>query len=228
MGKWINHIGGKFGELFVENFSHSFKRASNRGSRKYWLCACSCGNKIRVETQTFKKKHPSCGCLARRKLAERKTTHGGSRDPKRKNEYQIWKKIRDRCNVSGNRIQAECYVGINLCERWAGKDGFVHFFSDMGKRPSSNHSIDRINGRKGYSPENCRWATPKEQAINRKSVRFHRHNGILVCTKDMAILSGIDPKLAYSRIARGYREDEDIFYNGHLSKKSAAPYPRPY
>ena len=62
--------------------------------------------------------------------------------------------------------------GIAVCDEWLGDDGFEHFFRDMGRVPSPNFSLDRINNSLGYSIENCRWATDKEQARNRRTTKL--------------------------------------------------------
>lgn len=74
--------------------------------------------------------------------------------------------------------------GIKVCDRWSGVNGFSNFKTDMGEKPSKKHSLDRIDNEKGYSPDNCRWATNSQQGINRtiqknnksgfKSVSYHK------------------------------------------------------
>jgi hypothetical protein len=62
--------------------------------------------------------------------------------------------------------------GIKVCDEWLGDDGFENFFEDMKSLPSPNHSLDRIDNSLGYSPNNCRWATLKEQARNRRTAKL--------------------------------------------------------
>ena len=67
--------------------------------------------------------------------------------------------------------------GIKVCDRWLGPDGFIHFIEDMGMRPGPNYSIDRIDNEGDYCPENCRWATDKEQANNHSNNFIVEYNG---------------------------------------------------
>jgi hypothetical protein len=89
--------------------------------------------------------------------------HGGSYMP----EYRIWTEIKMRC-YNKNRISFKYYGGrgIDMCVRW--RVSFSAFLEDMGVRPSPKHTVDRIDNLKGYSPQNCRWATRQQQSRNRK------------------------------------------------------------
>lgn len=88
-------------------------------------------------------------------------------------EYNAWIGMRDRCyNPNSSNFSAYGGRGIRICQEWL--NDFLRFFSDMGPRPSSKHSIDRINNEGNYEPSNCRWATGIEQVSNR---RPHKQTG---------------------------------------------------
>jgi len=92
-------------------------------------------------------------------------THGQSNPPTP--EYTVWSQMLARCtNPNTREWKYWGGRGITVCDRW--RHSFVHFFADMGRKPSAQHSLDRVNNDLGYSAENCRWATPKEQVKNRR------------------------------------------------------------
>lgn len=156
MGKTIDITGQKFGRLTVTGKS---ARLSLAGA--LWECSCDCGgvtvaNSLKLRTG----KTQSCGCYRKEILDQ--TTHGLSNKSR---TYRTWKEMRNRCN-NPNADNWKWYGGrgIKIYPQW---DDYLVFLADMGERPKGK-TLDRKDGDLDYSPENCRWATAKEQAVNNR------------------------------------------------------------
>ncbi len=148
---------------------------------KSWYCECICGNVVLVTTTNLKSgATKSCGCLRQENIRKVATlisnrggrkSHGASYTPL----YRIWADMRQRCmNPKYKQFKDYGGRGITVCDRW---DDFTNFAEDMGERPSSKHSLERIDNNKGYSPDNCKWATPLEQGNNRRNNRLITYQG---------------------------------------------------
>jgi len=138
---------------------------------RYYLCQCSCGNEVVVQLSDLLRGHTkSCGCLCSELSAERvrlrNTTHGMS-DTR---EYHSWAAMVARC-TNEKQLDYGHYGGrgIKVCDRWL--NSFEDFYTDMGDRPPST-SLDRIDNDGDYTPDNCRWATWREQSRNRRDNRL--------------------------------------------------------
>lgn len=96
-------------------------------------------------------------------------THGEARHGRITHEYKTWQNLKARVKSTAKNTRPY-YLdkGIKVCDRWLGTSGYANFLEDMGRRPSAQHSIDRINNDGNYEPSNCRWATKEVQANNQQ------------------------------------------------------------
>jgi len=119
-------------------------------------------------------------------------------------EYNSWNAMIQRCHGKGCIGYKE--RGIKVYYKW--RKSFDKFLEDMGPKPTSNHTIDRIDGKGNYCPSNCRWATVKEQNCNRKDNMYITYKGKTMLQKDWAKYFGISQGAVASRIARGFPLEE--------------------
>lgn len=150
--------GEKFGDLTVICESLT----SLNGMATCWWCKCTCGKElIVVGTRLRSGNAKSCGCTRFKRLYKHHMTG--------RTEHNIWRTMLARCsNPNFKNYKYWGGKGIRVCERWK---EFSNFYSDMGDRPSKDYSIDRIDGSKDYSPDNCKWSTRIEQNNNRSNVK---------------------------------------------------------
>jgi len=127
--------------------------------------------------------------------------HGHARDGATSREYNIWKKMKDRCRNQNNEYW-KWYggKGVTVCDRWSGPDGFRNFLSDMGPAPSPKHTIDRIKPSGNYEQSNCRWATRLEQGRNTSRNIHITHDGKTQCVQAWLDEFGISKSTYLSRL----------------------------
>jgi hypothetical protein len=116
-------------------------------------------------------------------------------------EYKVWNNFKTRC-YNSNTLNYNRYGGrgITVCDKWLTFEGFLE---DMGKRPSRNHSLDRINNDGNYCKDNCRWTTRKEQTRNRSTNVYIFYNGRNMILKDLAKEVGLDYQVIKRRLDKG-------------------------
>lgn len=165
-----------------------------------WNCVCDCGTERIAQAGNLLNGHSkSCGCFGREVTSKRSITHGESG---KAGEYQSWRSMLDRCR----RPSSPAFVhygkrGIGVCDRWL---LYKNFLADMGRKPSSDHSLDRIDNNGNYEPSNCRWATPKEQSRNRRNGRLLTWNGKTQCVAAWAEELRVGTALLYYRVNAGW------------------------
>lgn len=157
----VDIVGHRFGRLRVISF------AAIHGCST-WNCRCDCGNTTTVRLSGLQSgQTKSCGCLHREQvetMGRANRTHGDAiaNTP----EYRAWVGMKQRCHNPNDKSFADYGGrGIFVCLEW--RESFEHFLADMGRKPSSEHSIDRVDNDGPYSAANCQWAISPEQNRNR-------------------------------------------------------------
>lgn len=183
-GKIKDRSGQRYGMLVALSL-HETRRDKNGYAEPVWLCRCDCGTVKPVLGKSLQSGNSkSCGCVWKTRPGSRK--HGRSNSY----TYTTWRGMKDRCeNPRHSSFKSYGGRGIRICERWQSFEGF---FADMGERPRGM-TLDRIDRDGDYSPENCRWATPAEQAGNLPHARRIEHNGRVLSTCAFARAVGVNP-----------------------------------
>lgn len=187
--------GNRFGRLIAIKYAGKDSRKSSM-----WNCLCDCGtSKIISSNKLIKGNTKSCGCLHKEVASGLLATHRKTRTA----EYVAWVGIKGRClNTENKNYSNYGGRGIGIDDRWA--ESFENFLDDMGNKPTPSHSIDRIDNDGNYSLENCRWATKKVQARNRRITRTIEYNGESKSLAEWAEVTGIHRATIASRISAGW------------------------
>ena len=195
-------LGGKINMLTAVSI---FSKCGRR-----WVhCRCECNKEIDFNYRKWLAgRYFSCGCseILRGRRSQRWVD--AKREPERHGmtstpEYRAWIAINARCfDVNQKDYMRYGGRGIKVCTRW--KDSFLAFLSDIGRRPTAKHSIDRFPNNNGdYEPGNVRWATVKEQANNRRSTVFIERNGERLSISGWASKLQIPKGVIQGRMYRG-------------------------
>ncbi len=194
-------IGVRFGRLTV------IAKAASRGDRRgRSVCLCDCGKTKVIMNQHLNRKPPatvSCGCVSieNAKKLEWHGTHGHSAGGKQSPTYYSWSAMTYRCSNPNHKYYSRYGGrGITVCDRWK---SFENFLLDMGERPDGK-TLDRIDGKKGYCPENCKWSTPKEQQRNRENNSLVTYKGKTFCVSEWAERIGMKCSTLRERFNRGW------------------------
>lgn len=192
-----NLIGKKFNKLTIIKYMGKDKW----GHR--WLCLCECGNQKEISENNIKTGQvKSCGCL------KNKIKHGHTANGKQSKTYMAWKHMKHRCyNKNNPKYKDYGGRGITVCGRWLDKEnGFLNFLKDIGKIPEGKE-LDRINNNKlkdGYSPENCKLSTRKQQCRNMRNNHLIPFNGKKLTASEWSEITGISYDIIRKRLKNGW------------------------
>lgn len=200
-----NLIGQRFGKLVVQKYVDT-----NKHGQSLWLCQCDCGKQKIVSSGNLRTGNTrSCGCLHNALLIKNSTKHGETAT----RLYWIWHGMKARCfNTHDSRFKDYGGRGITVCDEWISFESFRSWALSNGY--ADNLTIDRVDNDGNYCPENCRWATDKQQANNRRTNRLITHNGKTQTIKQWASELGINYNTLYTRIVKYGWTAEKAFGEG--------------
>ena len=200
-----DRVGERVGKLVViERAANKIEvaKSGKKSVRACWLCKCDCGNEIVVSGHNLSKalSNPnstagtrSCGCL----MGKGGLKHGQSET----NVYRAWNSMIQRCtNPNSTAYASYGGRGIVVCDEWLTFEGFV---KEMGER-QDDMTLERINNELGYSKDNCKWATRKQQANNRRTNVKLEYNGKVMSISQWASEVGLTRYVLTQRIERGW------------------------
>ena len=186
----------------------------------FWMCKCECGTERAVRAGLLTRgASTNCGCVNGKPRVQG-PMRGQSKEP----ENGAYRQMHQRCeNPNAAKYHHYGARGIRVCERWSGAEGYFNFIADMGRRPTPTHTVDRFPSRHGnYScgkcPEcilkgwlfNCRWATRKEQTLNRDQTILIEYNGESLTAYDWEKKTGIPKSTIDDRIRRGWTPEQTL------------------
>jgi len=194
----INQLTGqKFGRLIVLKRSEQNSKSGNA----MWICLCDCGNEVNVIGSHLRNNHTtSCGCNRISKVAK-----GHSKE----RLYRTWGKMHKRCSdPKHDRYKWYGAKGISVCDEW--KDFLV--FREWAQANGYNDelTIDRINSKGNYCPENCQWVDMKVQANNRSNNRIIRYNEIDYTVSQLAEAYNLSSFTIFNRLKLGWSLDRIV------------------
>jgi len=161
----------------------------------YWTCICDCGKTTKVRASNLGHHTNSCGCYDKK----RRIKHGLHKHPL----YFTWANINRRC---GTTDYGNCYLNVKVHPEWqTSLESFIKYVEEnLGKRPTPQHSIDRISSEGDYVPGNIRWASKVVQGNNRKATKLHTYKGETETLRYFSLKYRIDYDCLRSRLWRGW------------------------
>ena len=200
----IDLSGKRYGRLIVNHRAED--NISKSGYRTVmWECSCDCGNKVIVRGKCLRSgTTKSCGCLVKELMSQRASKHHGFGT----RLYAIWNSMRQRCNNKNHRAyQNYGGRGIKICDEWDDFRAFREWAYDSGYDDTAKRgvfTIDRIDVNGDYCPNNCRWASAKEQMSNRRCTPYYCLDGEKHTLLEWAEITGIKYETIWKRYSKGW------------------------
>lgn len=194
--------GRRFNRLVVIKVVGKYYHPNGAGYALLWRCQCDCGQLTDVATRNMVSgKTKSCGCHNRARI----TTHGLAAS----RVYKTWTAMIARCHNSSH--PSYCNYGergITVCDKWR---KFIEFYKDMGDHPSGR-SLERVDNSKGYSPDNCIWATRAQQSVNKRSTRLIEFQGKKLAISEWSTITGLKRGTIEMRIRLGWATEQVLTF----------------
>lgn len=211
MGREIDITGQKF------NMLTAIRRVENyRPTGNYWLCRCDCGNECVVKKyDLIHLRQVSCNCYQKKIARENHVKHDG----RYTKLYPIWSSMKQRCQNQNSKAYYNYGArGITVCPEWEKFENFEKWARTTGYNEDADngeYTLDRIDNNKGYSPENCRWATRKEQNNNRRGVYQITLNGETHSIAEWSRITGICAETIKGRLFKQNLSVEEALTPGN-------------
>ena len=205
MGKFVDLTGQRFGRLVVKERAENDKTHHTR-----WVCVCDCGNYVTVSQANLSSGNTqSCGCFRKensQRNGSKSNLHHGQHGTR---IYRIWANMLSRCrNPKVRSYKDYGDRGIKVYDEWLIFENFYKWAIQSGYK--ENLTIDRIDVDGDYSPSNCRWATTKEQARNKRTSRIITYSGNEKVLQDWAHEYSINPSTLRARIESGWNIEDAL------------------
>lgn len=215
MTRIIDLTGQQFGRLRVVRRAEAKREFWGQAA---WECECNCGKTCVVTGRELRKGHTkSCGCYSRDRAREAGRKHGAFTGGKPTLAWRIWQEMKQRCyNPKCNRYYTHGARGIKVCQRWL--HSFEDFMKDMGPRPKGG-CLERKDNDGDYTPENCRWATRKEQARNKRNTFWVEYQGERLSLAEWCERLGLKYHTTAERLRRGMAPEEAFAHPRRARKK---------
>ncbi len=196
--RFIDLFGQTFSNLTVLGYAGEDR--SGKQVRDLWWCQCKCGSITKPRADHLRSGNTTnCGCVRRAKVGAVRETHGHCKNHSHSAEYGIWCAMIQRCHANDNAAYRHYGGrGITVCPRW--RESFAAFLADMGPRPGKGWAIERADNNSGYQPDNCRWATHREQMQNTRRNHFITFQGTTLCVTEWARRIGIPAPTLFNRL----------------------------